>query len=98
MADRVQEDAATARTLLSGALVEELGRRVGDYENAITWNTSCTSCARTMDRAYDETMRAEAAEAKVAALRTILLEGGQDNATVRRRALAITGSDKEEPS
>ena len=33
--------------------------------------------------------RAEAAEATVAALRDVLLEGGQDDASVRRRALAI---------
>jgi hypothetical protein len=35
--------------------------------------------------------RAEAAEATLAALRDVLLEGGQDDASVRRRALAIIG-------
>jgi hypothetical protein len=33
-----------------------------------------------------------AAELKLALLRTVLLEGGQDDATARRRALAITGT------
>ena len=32
------------------------------------------------------------AELKLALLRTVLLEGGQDDATARRRALAITGT------
>lgn len=41
--------------------------------------------------------RAEAAEAKLAEVRAVLLEGGQDDGTVRRRALAMTGSDEEAP-
>ena len=36
--------------------------------------------------------RARAAEAKLAALRSVLLEGGQDDATARRRAIAIVGT------
>lgn len=39
--------------------------------------------------------RAEAAEAKVAALRTVLLEGGQDDTTARRRAIGIVGTGEE---
>jgi len=39
--------------------------------------------------------RARAAEATLAALRTVLLEGGQDDGTVRRRALAIISSEGE---
>lgn len=39
--------------------------------------------------------RAEAAEAKLAEVRSVLLEGGQDHATARRRALAIIGSEEE---
>ena len=77
---RVRAEAAEARLL--------------ELEGAITWNTSCTSCARVLDSAYAETVRREAAEAKLAALRTVLLEGGQDDATVRRRALAITGTEE----
>jgi hypothetical protein len=41
-------------------------------ENAIGWNTSCTSCARLLDSAYAETVRREAAEAKLAARRRTL--------------------------
>lgn len=67
---RVQQDAATARTLLSGALLEEVARRVGEYENAITWNTSCLGCAEKLDRDYALTVRAEAAEAKLAEIRS----------------------------
>jgi len=39
--------------------------------------------------------RAAAAEGKLASLRTVLLEGGQDAATVRRRALAIIIGEEE---
>jgi hypothetical protein len=89
---RVERDTATARTLISGALLAELGRRVYEYENTITWNTDCTSCARVLDSAYAETMRREAAEAKLAEIRSVLLEGGQGDATARCRAIAIVGT------
>jgi hypothetical protein len=36
-----------------------------------------------------------AAEDKLAELRSVLLEGGQDDTTARRRALAIIGSEEE---
>jgi hypothetical protein len=39
--------------------------------------------------------RAEAAEAKLADVRAVLLEGGQDHRTVRRRALAVIGTEEE---
>lgn len=38
--------------------------------------------------------RALAAEAKVAALRSVLLEGGQPDSTARRRALAIIAGEE----
>jgi hypothetical protein len=73
-ANRVQRDTAAAKTLITGALLAELGRRLYEYENTITWNTSCTSCARTLDSAYAETVRREQAEAKLAAIGTALRE------------------------
>jgi hypothetical protein len=33
-----------------------------EYESAINWHTTCTSCARILDSAYKETVRAEKAE------------------------------------
>ena len=68
---------------------------LAELENAITWDTSCTSCARVLDSAYEQTCRAEAAEGKLASLRTVLLEGGQGAATARRRALAIIGTEEQ---
>ena len=65
---RVEQDAATARTLIDGALLAELGRRLYDYGNAIEWNTSCTSCARVLDTSIAEYERAERAEAKLSAI------------------------------
>ena len=41
---------------------------LAELENAITWDTSCTSCARVLDSAYEQTCRAEAAEGKLAAI------------------------------
>jgi hypothetical protein len=99
VAGRVEQDTATAGTLITPALLAEIGRRLYEYENAIDWHTLCTSCAAVMGSAYAETMRAEKAEAerdeaqaKLAGVRSVLLEGGQDDATARRRALAITGT------
>ncbi|MFJ4932352.1 hypothetical protein ACIP8U_00575 [Streptomyces pseudovenezuelae] len=40
--------------------------RLHDYENRITWDTTCGSCARILDSAYAETVRAEQAEAALA--------------------------------
>ena len=67
--------------------------RLLELENAITWGTSCLSCSAFLDRASAERERAEQAGAKLAALRAVLLEGGQDAGTVRRRALAIISEE-----
>jgi hypothetical protein len=69
--------------------------RLLELENAITWHTDCTRCAGFLDRARSAEERAERAEGKLAGVRAVLLEGGQDAGTVRRRALAITGSEGE---
>ena len=67
-APRVEQDTATAKTLITGVLLAELGRRLYEYENAITWDTSCTRCAVILDSAYAEIVRREEAEAKLAAI------------------------------
>ena len=55
----------------------------------------CPGCLH--DGVLERTVeRAGAAEAKLARLRSVLLEGGQDAATVRRRALAIIGGEEGE--
>jgi hypothetical protein len=41
-----------------------------DYRNRITWETTCGGCARTLDSAYAETVRAEEAERQLAAAET----------------------------
>jgi hypothetical protein len=49
-----------------------IGSAVANYaltENAVTWGTSCTSCASVLDSAYAETVRREAAEARLAEVR-----------------------------
>lgn len=56
------------REQLAG-LVREREERLADYESRINWHTTCASCARILDSAYAETVRAEAAEAVVARVR-----------------------------
>ncbi|MFF2100917.1 hypothetical protein [Streptomyces sp. NPDC058202] len=49
----------------------ELRSRLADYENRITWETTCGSCARVLDSSIRETERAEKAEAAVARVRRL---------------------------
>lgn len=42
----------------------ELRSRVADYENRINWDTTCENCAAGLDATYEQTMRAERAEAE----------------------------------
>ena len=72
-----------------------IGHAVANYAltaNAATYGISCASCAAYLDRANTERERAEAAEAKLAEVRAVLLEGGQGDATARCRAIAIVGT------
>ncbi|MET9222386.1 hypothetical protein ABZX65_26980 [Streptomyces sp. NPDC003300] len=62
-------------------VVQPLLDELADYRNRITWETTCGGCARTLDAAYAETMRAETAEAErdrlteeLAAMRSQLTE------------------------
>ncbi len=66
--DRAREDGEKARALITSALLGELSRRVMEYENAVTWNTSCLSCPAVLDSAYAETVCREKAEATLAAV------------------------------
>ncbi len=49
----------------------DLRTRLAEYENTITWNTTCKACARTLDSAYAETVRREQAEAVLARVRAL---------------------------
>jgi hypothetical protein len=48
------------------ARAEAAEAKVLVLESAVTWGTSCLSCARILDSAYAETVRREKAEAKLA--------------------------------
>ena len=96
---RVERDTATARTLITGALLAELGRRLYEYENAITWNTTCLSCSAVLDSSVRETFRREQAEEKLTAIRDYCCERTDDYADAGTRQTvagirAIIGSDK----
>ena len=49
----------------------ELRARVADYENRITWHTTCASCARILDSSIRETERAVRAETALAEARQL---------------------------
>jgi hypothetical protein len=46
-------------------------KRLAELENAVSWQTSCTSCAATLDASYQATVRAESAEEKLAQIRDL---------------------------
>ena len=95
---RVERDTATARTLITGALLAELGRRLYEYENTITWNTTCLSCSAVLDSSVRETFRREQAEEKLTAIRDYCCERTDDYADAGTRQTvagirAIIGSE-----
>ena len=97
---RVERDTATARTLITGALLAELGRRLYEYENTITWNTTCLSCSAVLDSSVRETFRREQAEEKLTAIRDYCCERTDDYADAGTRQTvagirAIIGSGEE---
>lgn len=62
----------TARRAVARAVLAELRPELDaltDYENRITWNTTCASCARVLDSSVHETERAEKAEAALERVR-----------------------------
>jgi hypothetical protein len=75
------------------AEVDELRAKVADYENGISWNTSCTSCARVLDSSYRDHARAEKAELVVAAIRGYATDLGtpMDVRITLKRMLADAG-------
>lgn len=48
--------------------------KISDYENCITWDTTCASCATHLDASYAEHCRAEIAEALIAQIREHTLD------------------------
>lgn len=77
--------------------------RLAELENAVTWETSCTSCARVLDSAYAETCRAEAAEARLATITAMARDAkasapaGMTAIVAAERVLAAAGGDGETP-
>lgn len=63
-------DRRTASTITNAEL-DQLYARIAEYENTITWHTTCTSCARILDSSIRETERAEKAEAAIARVRVL---------------------------
>lgn len=63
------EHARTAWYTHADAVLTELKPELdalAEYEHTINWMTTCTGCARVLDSAYSETVRAEKAEAALA--------------------------------
>ena len=64
--------------------------RLAELENAVTWNTSCTSCARTLDGSVAEHERAERAEAKLAGVSAFWLVTDEDGDIILNAPCADT--------
>jgi rubrerythrin len=65
---RGHETGAADAVMAVPALKERLDL-LAEYENAITWNTTCLACSRTLDALIKETERAGQAETEVLQLR-----------------------------
>lgn len=61
-----------ADVVLTVPELKERLERLGEYENAICWNTSCLACSRTLDASIRDHERAEQAEAERDRLRARL--------------------------
>jgi hypothetical protein len=87
------EEIARLRSAQAAADAElaVLRAKLASYDSAISWATSCTGCARTLDAANAERERAEQAEAKLAAIAE-LCKGRSIIATEQIRAV-ISGEE-----
>lgn len=65
------EDLADAVMAVRDGELERLRAVVANYEQTINWLTTCQACARTLDGAYRETVRAENAERRLARVRVL---------------------------
>lgn len=54
------------------AELEALRRKVAEYENAIDWMTTCTSCAAVLDSSISELARAERAQGALSRLAAVI--------------------------
>lgn len=61
MRKQLLTEALEAAAPVLAAELAELRARLGEYENAVTWNTSCLSCAKVLDSSIAEHERAERA-------------------------------------
>jgi hypothetical protein len=96
--DDLDEDRQEACALVGDAVAEAERRRaevaearLAELENAVSWQTSCTSCAAVLDASYRNHVRADIAEERLAQVREAALEGGQDAVSVRQKVIAIVG-------
>lgn len=63
-----------------------------EYESVINWHTTCTSCARILDSAYKETVRAEKAEQALEQYEeSVVGDLNEKNIRLARRVAALEG-------
>jgi hypothetical protein len=72
-AERAEFSAVLGDAIAKDAEIERLTEVVANYENAITWDTTCTNCARLMDGNYDQYCEVERLRAAGDALAEWLL-------------------------
>jgi hypothetical protein len=63
--------------------------RLAELEAALSWQTSCTSCAAVLDSSYREHCARESAEEKLAQVREAVSGDGPSAAVVREKVIRI---------
>lgn len=76
---------------LRDAEIKRLRQQIAEYENAVNWQTSCTSCATVLGSSARETFRAEVAEAKLAAIHAQAFSAPDSRITAAQIFAIISG-------
>jgi hypothetical protein len=87
------------------AALRELRERIAEYENAITWGTSCLTCARVLDASIADHQRAEKAEEKLRLVHEVVaacqslgaIMAGADSAEWGEIMRALEAYDRHDP-
>jgi hypothetical protein len=89
---------ADADAVLRVPALRDMQERIADYENRITWETNCGSCARILDASIREHERAERAEAALDRVRAIAQDHlhDSDHGTDPCAAAILAALDQQE--
>lgn len=73
---------------------EELVEMIGEYENALTWDTTCIRCSTLLDNNYEQYVKLQLVQELIDSVKR---EGG-DTAPLWKIERALKGEHAHEPS